>query len=224
MPRPLASVPPRPSSPSVTPTEGVRVEARRDGLAELVQARRELAASQSEVIALKAERQALRDEVGSLRTKLGELEGALRGEAELRRELSEQHAKTTSSLRERIHELEARQSLEANLRERLRELEEEAARTAELETLLAERDARVAALEAKLAAAAREGSSDDLKVLRGVGPKYEKALKAIGVTTLAQIAAFSEEDVVRVAAELNISPERIRRDDWVGRAQKLVAK
>ena len=61
-------------------------------------------------------------------------------------------------------------------------------------------------------------------MLRGIGPKFEKALKAIGITTLEQIAAFSAEDIERVAEKLNVSAERIRRDDWVGRAQKLVAK
>jgi predicted flap endonuclease-1-like 5' DNA nuclease len=202
----------------------VRIDARREQLAELVAARKELAASQSEAVALKAERQGLRDEIASLRTKLGELEGALRAEASLRRELSEQHAKTAAGLRERVSELESRQAHGADLRERLKVLEEEAAQAAELETLLAERDVRIAALEAKLAAAPRDTGSDDLKVLRGVGPKFEKALKAIGVTTLAQIAAWSGEDVTRIAEKLNVSPERIRRDDWVARAQKLVAK
>jgi predicted flap endonuclease-1-like 5' DNA nuclease len=186
--------------------------------------RKELAASQSEAAALKSERQALRDEVAGLRTRLGELEGALRAEATLRRGLSEQHAKTAGALRERVAELESRQAHGADLRGRLQELEEEAARTAELETLLSERDARISSLEAKLAAAPLGAGADDLKVLRGIGPKFEKALKALGVTTLAQIAAFSPEDVNRIAEQLNVSPERIRRDDWIGRAQKLLAK
>ncbi len=79
-------------------------------------------------------------------------------------------------------------------------------------------------LEGKLAAAPQAGGADDLKVLRGIGPKFEKALKAAGVTTLAQIAAWTERRHYPRGRKLNVSAERIRRDDWVGRAQKLAGR
>ncbi len=207
-----------------------------------MQVRQELAARQSEVAAVKAERQALRDELGAARTRIAQLEGASRAEAEMRKQLSDEHAKAASGMRDRIADLELKVSQSATLRSRMAELEEETARLAELELKisvlessldaerqasaklkqqLAERDQRSAALEARLAEAPAQ-TSDDLKAIRGIGPKYEKALKALGVTTLRQIAEWSDADVASFAEKLKLKPERIERDDWVGRAKKLV--
>jgi predicted flap endonuclease-1-like 5' DNA nuclease len=47
-------------------------------------------------------------------------------------------------------------------------------------------------------------------------------LGAIGITTVAQVAAWSDADVDAVAARINVSPERIRREDWVGQARAAV--
>jgi large subunit ribosomal protein L21 len=63
---------------------------------------------------------------------------------------------------------------------------------------------------------------DDLKKLSGVGPVIEKKLHAMGVTTFAEIAAWSAEDIVRVDEALSFKG-RIERDDWVGQAKKLQA-
>ncbi len=220
-----------------------RGDPRREQLAELMQARQELAARHSEVAALKSERQALRDELGSARARIAELEGASRAEAEMRKQLSEVHAKATSGMRERITELELKVSQSASLRSRMAELEEEAARLAELELKisdlgdalgrernasaelkrkLAEQGEQLRTLESRLAAGAPAATNDDLKTIRGIGPKYEKALRALGITTLRQIAEWSEADVATFANKLNLKPERIVRDDWVGRAKKLI--
>jgi predicted flap endonuclease-1-like 5' DNA nuclease len=58
--------------------------------------------------------------------------------------------------------------------------------------------------------------------LRGVGPTYARALRAAGVTSYAQIAAWTDADVVAIAARLGARPERIRREDWVGGARRLL--
>jgi len=63
---------------------------------------------------------------------------------------------------------------------------------------------------------------DDLKKLTGVGPAIEKKLHALGVTTFAEVAAWTAEDIARVEESLNFKG-RITRDDWVGQAQKLAA-
>jgi NADH-quinone oxidoreductase subunit E len=64
---------------------------------------------------------------------------------------------------------------------------------------------------------------EDLKVIKGVGPKFEKLLRSAGVTSLSQIAAWSESDVDAIAKKLGIKAERIRKDDWVGNAKRVAA-
>ncbi|RPF20603.1 helix-hairpin-helix domain-containing protein [Myceligenerans xiligouense] len=59
-------------------------------------------------------------------------------------------------------------------------------------------DALATADDAGTAAAAPEPeqpADDDLKVIEGIGPKIEKALKAAGVTSYAQVAAASEDEL-----------------------------
>ena len=62
---------------------------------------------------------------------------------------------------------------------------------------------------------------DDLKRIKGLGPKVETILHAIGVTTFAEIAAWDEADVDRIDAQLGVFAGRIRRDDWRGQARLL---
>jgi len=62
---------------------------------------------------------------------------------------------------------------------------------------------------------------DDLKVIKGIGPKYEKLLRSAGVTSLAEIASWSDGDVDAIAKKLGIKADRIRKDDWVGNAKRL---
>ena len=65
-------------------------------------------------------------------------------------------------------------------------------------------------------------AGDDLKKLAGVGPAMEKKLNALGVTTFAEIAAWTTEDVARVEESLG-SKGRIERDGWIGQAKKFAA-
>lgn len=69
---------------------------------------------------------------------------------------------------------------------------------------------------AKLAAA----TGDDLGAIKGLGPKAAAALNAGGVTSLAQVAAWTEADIERWDTAIN-GRGRIVRDDWVGQAKKL---
>ncbi|HEX6276007.1 MAG TPA: hypothetical protein VFZ53_23365 [Polyangiaceae bacterium] len=84
--------------------------------------------------------------------------------------------------------------------------------------------ARIEALEAELnktKSAAVTG--EDLKVIKGIGPKFEKLLRSAGITSLSQIAAWGESDVDAIAKKLGIKAERIRKDDWVGNAKRVAA-
>ncbi len=71
--------------------------------------------------------------------------------------------------------------------------------------------------------AAPEGASDDLKKISGVGPVLEKKLNALGITTFAQVAAFSKEDIDKVDDALSFKG-RIERDNWLDQAKTLAAE
>ncbi len=71
--------------------------------------------------------------------------------------------------------------------------------------------------------AAPEGAGDDLKKISGVGPVLEKKLNALGITTFAQVAAFSKEDIDRVDDALSFKG-RIERDNWLEQAKTLAAE
>ncbi len=76
-------------------------------------------------------------------------------------------------------------------------------------------------------AAAKAGTGktagqDDLKQLSGVGPALERKLHEAGVTTFAQIAAWTPEDVAAMDEKLSFKG-RIEREGWIEQAKKLVA-
>lgn len=62
--------------------------------------------------------------------------------------------------------------------------------------------------------------SDDLKKVRGIGPRFERLLNELGVNTYKQIALWRDEDIVRFARELHTFPERLHRDEWVRSARE----
>ncbi len=72
-------------------------------------------------------------------------------------------------------------------------------------------------------AAAKDASGDDLKKLTGLGPAMEKKLIAAGVTTYAQIASFSADDIARVEEETGLKG-RFERDNWIEQAKELAGK
>jgi large subunit ribosomal protein L21 len=75
------------------------------------------------------------------------------------------------------------------------------------------------AAKAKAAAPAVAGA-DDLKQLSGVGPALEKKLHAAGVTSFAQIAAWTDADVAAMDEKLSLKG-RIEREGWNAQAKEL---
>ena len=67
---------------------------------------------------------------------------------------------------------------------------------------------------------AEASGADDLKKLSGVGPALEKKLHAAGVTSFAQIAAWTEADIAAFDEKLNFKG-RIEREGWVDQAKTL---
>ncbi len=67
----------------------------------------------------------------------------------------------------------------------------------------------------------RQGSGDDLREIRGVGPKLADALNEIGVYHFDQIAGWTPEEVAWIDRNLEGFKGRATRDDWTGQARSL---
>ena len=70
---------------------------------------------------------------------------------------------------------------------------------------------------------ARGGQPDDLKRIKGIGPKLEKLLNSMGYYHFDQIAAWGPEEVAWVDDNLEGFKGRVSRDDWVEQARTLAA-
>jgi len=78
--------------------------------------------------------------------------------------------------------------------------------------------AKKAAKPAKAEAA--PAAADDLKKLSGVGPALEKKLNAAGITSYAQIAAWTDADVAAIDEQLSFKG-KIEREGWIDQAKEL---
>ena len=67
----------------------------------------------------------------------------------------------------------------------------------------------------------REGGADDLKQIKGVGPKLEELCHSLGFFHFDQIANWSEDEVAWVDANLQGFKGRVTRDGWVDQAKVL---
>lgn len=68
------------------------------------------------------------------------------------------------------------------------------------------------------------GEVNDLKLISGVGPVFEKTLNSIGIFTFAQVSRMTPETIEAVEAITNYFPGRIERDNWIGQAKTLMKK
>lgn len=87
----------------------------------------------------------------------------------------------------------------------------------------AAKPAAKAAAPAKEAPAKAEAGADDLTRISGVGPVIVKKLHANGITTFAQIAAWTPEDVAAMDELLNFKG-RIDRDEWLKQAAEFASE
>jgi predicted flap endonuclease-1-like 5' DNA nuclease len=65
---------------------------------------------------------------------------------------------------------------------------------------------------------------DDLKLIRGIGPKIESILHENGITTFRQVAELDDSTIDRLGETLASLRGRIERDDWVGSARDLMSE
>jgi len=101
--------------------------------------------------------------------------------------------------------------------------------SAPVETHPVEETKAVAAVEAPVEAveAALEENShpveDDLRAISGIGPVLAEKLRAEGVVSYQQVAAWTDGDIARI--EASIIPARfvgrIQRDGWIAQAKRL---
>jgi len=68
-----------------------------------------------------------------------------------------------------------------------------------------------------------KSGADDLKKIKGVGPKLEKLLNSLGFYHYAQIAAWTADEVAWVDENLQGFKGRVSRDDWVAQASILAS-
>jgi len=67
------------------------------------------------------------------------------------------------------------------------------------------------------------GLPDDLKQIRGIGPKMEAMLNRMGIWHFAQVGSWWAEEVAWVDTNLEGFKGRVVRDDWVSQARILAA-
>jgi branched-chain amino acid transport system ATP-binding protein len=71
-----------------------------------------------------------------------------------------------------------------------------------------------------LAVAKPAAVSDNLLLIKGIGPVNDRKLKGRGITRFAQIAAWKKSDIIEVEKYLEFDG-RIAREDWIGQAKAL---
>lgn len=72
------------------------------------------------------------------------------------------------------------------------------------------------------AAPAAPATPDNLQAIKGIGPKLGAILNDLGVTTYAQIAGWSAEDIRYIESKLDF-PGRVTREKWIDQAKSLMA-
>jgi F-type H+-transporting ATPase subunit gamma len=63
---------------------------------------------------------------------------------------------------------------------------------------------------------------DDLEDIVGIGPVINAKLREMGITTFAQVAAWTDDDAERIGNELDF-PGRIEREEWIDQARRMHA-
>jgi len=68
-----------------------------------------------------------------------------------------------------------------------------------------------------------KGPGDNLKMIDGIEEADEKNLKGIGITTFAQIANLTDDEIAFLDDRFKLN-DRVERDDWPNQARNLMAE
>lgn len=71
---------------------------------------------------------------------------------------------------------------------------------------------------------AGEAADDNLKLIDGIGPVFEKNLNAMGIRTFEQISKMNAETIQLVEEITKYFPGKIEREDWMTQAKELMKK
>jgi len=66
-----------------------------------------------------------------------------------------------------------------------------------------------------------KGAKDDLKAIKGIGPKLEEILNGLGIMTYEQVGKMKVRDYDLVDSLLSSFKGRGKRDEWSKQAKKL---
>jgi predicted flap endonuclease-1-like 5' DNA nuclease len=165
----------------------------------------------------------------------GEGTGSLKTALATLRQTIAEHERQFEARRARVESVETRVAgLDPKLTELRRATESFDLRLLALEraqeALRVDVDQRLKAMESRLSEGPATGTrkaaapEPELRRIKGVGPKYEKALREIGITTIAQVAAMGDEELARVAAQLSVPVDRVRKLGWPETARALLTE
>ncbi|MES2145032.1 MAG: NADH:ubiquinone oxidoreductase [Pseudomonadota bacterium] len=70
--------------------------------------------------------------------------------------------------------------------------------------------------------AARGGKADDLKIIKGIGPKLETLCHKLGFFHFDQVASWNADEIAWVDQNLEGFKGRVTRDRWVPQAKAIV--
>jgi len=84
-------------------------------------------------------------------------------------------------------------------------------------------DAPKAGKKPRTMKAPRKAGADDLKMIKGVGPKLEKLLNTLGFFHFDQVAKWTDEELAWVDQNLEGFKGRASRDEWVSQAKILAS-
>ncbi len=65
--------------------------------------------------------------------------------------------------------------------------------------------------------------NDDLKRIKGIGPKIETELNELGIFHFSQIAQWDGKEATRINSSLNFKG-RVQRENWIAQAKKLAGE
>jgi predicted flap endonuclease-1-like 5' DNA nuclease len=71
---------------------------------------------------------------------------------------------------------------------------------------------------------AESDEKDDLTEIKGIGPAFQRKLNSLDIYSFRQISELDGEAVTRLAEVIEVFPDRIHRDNWIGQATKLYLK
>ena len=80
---------------------------------------------------------------------------------------------------------------------------------------------KVSREEPRILKAALYGKKDNLRLIKGVGPKLENLLNENGVYYFWQVAEWNDRDIDIIDERLDVFRGRIGRDNWVRQADQL---